>query len=99
MKANLKGRYVQYYLDQTTTLNKNYFVLDGRVGYEFTIYLLHRGEVFLNLSNAFDKEYEVVEGYPMPPRALSAGSEVLVLNSGHRGPRKQSSVQRSAKEE
>jgi outer membrane cobalamin receptor len=73
IKANLKGRYVQYYLDQTTTLNQNYFVVDARVGYEFKISLQHRGEVFLNLSNAFDKEYQVVEGYPMPPRALSGG--------------------------
>jgi outer membrane receptor protein involved in Fe transport len=73
LKANLKGRYVRYYLTQTSTLNKDYFVLDGRVGYEFTVYRLYRGEVFLNLANAFDAEYEVVEGYPMPPRSLSAG--------------------------
>jgi outer membrane cobalamin receptor len=73
LKANLKGRYVRYYVTQTSTLNKDYFVLDGRVGYEFTVYRLYRGEVFLNLANAFDAEYEVVEGYPMPPRSLSAG--------------------------
>jgi len=76
IKANLKGRYVHYYLDQTTTLNRNYFVVDARVGYEFKISLQHRGEVFLNLSNAFDKEYQVVEGYPMPPRALSGGVNI-----------------------
>ena len=73
LKANLKGRYVRYYVNQTSSLNKDYFVLDGRVGYEFKVYRSYRGEVFLNLANAFDEEYEVVEGYPMPPRSLSAG--------------------------
>jgi outer membrane receptor protein involved in Fe transport len=58
---------------QTSTLNKDYFVLDGRVAYEFPVYRSYRGEVYLNLANAFDAEYEVVEGYPMPPRSLSAG--------------------------
>ena len=73
LKANIKGRYVRYYVTQTSTLNKDYFVLDGRVAYEFPVYRSYRGEVYLNLANAFDAEYEVVEGYPMPPRSLSAG--------------------------
>jgi outer membrane receptor protein involved in Fe transport len=73
LKAHLKGRYVRYYLAQTSALNRDYFVLDGRVGYEFTVYGSYRGEVYLNLANALDKKYEVVEGYPMPLRSLSAG--------------------------
>jgi outer membrane cobalamin receptor len=73
LKAHLKGRYVRYYVNQATTLNEDYFVVDARIGYEFTVSQSYRGEVFLNLANTFDKEYEVVEGYPMPLRSLSGG--------------------------
>jgi vitamin B12 transporter len=73
LKAHLKGRYVRSYVRETSAFNKDYFVLDGRVAYEFAVYGTTRGEAYLNLANAFDRKYEVVEGYPMPLRSLSAG--------------------------
>lgn len=73
LKANVTGRYVQYYLGQTSTMNRDYFVLDARVGYEFKIYPYLTGEGFLSLNNALDREYQTTEGYPMPPRVLSGG--------------------------
>jgi len=73
LKSSLKGRYVQYYVNDTSTLNRDYFVVDARVGYEFKVYEYFKGEGFLSLTNAFDREYQVNEGYPMPPRSLNGG--------------------------
>jgi len=52
LKAHLKGRYVRYYVSQTSALNRDYFILDGRVGYEFYGLPILSGEVYLNLANA-----------------------------------------------
>jgi len=73
IKANLKGKYVRYYVGQASTLNREYFVLDARVGYEFKVYQSMNGEAFLSLSNALNREYQTVEGYPMPPQSLNGG--------------------------
>jgi len=73
LKANVKGRYVQYWIDSTSTLNRDYFVVDARLGYEFKIYQKFKGEGFVSLTNAFDRNYQVSEGYPMPPQSLNAG--------------------------
>jgi vitamin B12 transporter len=73
LKTNVKGRYVQYYVGQMSTLNQDYFVLDARVAYGFKFPQKVSGEVFLSLTNAFDREYQTIEGYPMPPRSLNGG--------------------------
>ncbi len=73
LKTNVKGRYVQYYLSDTSTLNLDYFVLDARLAYGFKIHQEVSGEAFLSLTNALDREYQTVEGYPMPPRSLNGG--------------------------
>jgi len=73
LKGSLKGRYVQFYVSQGSTLNQDYFVLDARVGYEFKVWQYANGEAYLSLTNALDKEYQTVEGYPMPPRSLNGG--------------------------
>ena len=72
-KGSLKGRYVRFYTGQGSTLNQDYFVLDARVGYEFKAWQYLSGEAYLSLTNALDKEYQTVEGYPMPPRSLNGG--------------------------
>jgi outer membrane receptor protein involved in Fe transport len=73
LKASLRGRYVEYWLNQTSKLNRDYFVLDAQVGYEFKVYKKFKGEAFLALNNAFNRQYQIVEGYPMPPQAWSGG--------------------------
>jgi len=73
LKGGLKGRYVRLYTSQESTLNEDYFVLDARVGYEFKVWQYLSGEAYLSLVNALDKEYQTVEGYPMPPRSLNGG--------------------------
>ncbi len=76
LKGGLKGRYVRLYTSQGSTLNEDYFVLDARVGYEFKVWQYFSGEAYLSLTNALDKEYQTVEGYPMPPRSLYGGVSV-----------------------
>ncbi len=73
LKTSLRGRYVEYWLNQTSKLNRDYFVLDAQVAYEFKIYKKFKGEAFLALNNVLNRQYQIVEGYPMPPQALSGG--------------------------
>lgn len=73
LKGSVKGRYVQFYVNPVSSLNREYYVLDLRVGYEFKIVGYGQGEAFLSLTNALDKEYQISGGYPMPPRALTGG--------------------------
>ncbi len=74
IKTNLKARYVQFYIDETTpTLNRDYLVLDAWVGYGFKVYKTLNGEVFLSLANILNRDYALTEGFPMPPRSLTSG--------------------------
>ena len=73
LKSSLKGRYVQYYVNSTSTLNRDYFVVDARLAYEFKVYQKFKGEGFVSLTNAFDRHYQINEGYPMPPSSLNGG--------------------------
>jgi outer membrane cobalamin receptor len=73
LKTSLRGRYVQYYVDNASTLNRDYFVVDARVGYEFAVYQKLKGEGFLSLTNALNRDYQINEGFPMPPRSLNGG--------------------------
>jgi vitamin B12 transporter len=76
LKPSLKGRYVQFYVNDSSTLNRDYFVLDARVGYDFKIHGYLSGEAFISLTNALDEEYQTIEGYPMPPRSLNGGISI-----------------------
>ena len=76
LKSSLKGRYVQYYVNNTSTLNRDYFVLDARLGYEFKIYQSFKGEGFISLTNILNRDYQINEGYPMPPQSLNGGVSI-----------------------
>jgi outer membrane cobalamin receptor len=73
LKGNVRGRYVQYYVNDQSTLNQMYFVVEARLSYEFKIYQNLAGEGFISLTNAFDRSYEINQGFPMPPRSLNGG--------------------------
>ncbi len=73
LKTSLKGRYVQFYVNDTSTLNREYFVVDARVGYEFKVYQKLKGEAFVSLTNALNRDYQINEGFPMPPRSFNGG--------------------------
>jgi outer membrane cobalamin receptor len=76
LKSSLKGRYVQYYVNNTSTLNRDYFVLDARLGYEFKIYQKFKGEGFISLTNILNRDYQINEGFPMPPQSLNGGVSI-----------------------
>jgi outer membrane cobalamin receptor len=76
LKASLKGRYVQYWVSSTSTLNRDYFVVDARLAYEFKIYQKFKGEGFVSLTNALNRDYQINEGYPMPPQSLNGGVSI-----------------------
>jgi outer membrane receptor protein involved in Fe transport len=76
LKSSLKGRYVQYYVNNTSTLNRDYFVLDARLAYEFKIYQKFKGEGFVSLTNILNRDYQVNEGFPMPPQSLNGGVSI-----------------------
>ncbi len=73
LKSSVKARYVRYYVNDTSTLNRDYFVVDLRLGYEFKVYRKFKGEGFVSLTNAFDRNYQINEGFPMPPQSLNGG--------------------------
>lgn len=73
LKSSLKGRYVQYYVNNTSTLNREYFVVDARVAYEFRVYQKLGGEAFVSMTNALNRDYQINEGYPMAPRSVNGG--------------------------
>lgn len=73
LKSSLKGRYVQFYVNGASTLNRDFFVLDARLAYEFKVYRELKGEGFVSLTNALNRPYQINEGYPMPPRSLNGG--------------------------
>ena len=74
LKGSLRGRYVQYYLNQNTTFNRDSFVLDAKVAYGFKVYQMFQGEAFVGLTNALNRDYQITEGFPMPPRSLHGGA-------------------------
>jgi outer membrane receptor protein involved in Fe transport len=73
LKSSLRARYVQYYVNNTSTLNRDYFVVDVRIGYEFKVYQKLKGEGFVSLTNALNRDYQINEGFPMPPQSLNGG--------------------------
>ncbi len=73
LKTSLRGRYVQFYVNETTALNRDYFVADVKVAYDLKVYQNLKGEAFLSLSNVLNRDYQINEGYPMPPRSLNGG--------------------------
>jgi hypothetical protein len=60
-------------VNDQSTLNQMYFVVEARLSYEFKVYEEFKGEGFVSLTNAFNRNYEINEGYPMPPRSLNGG--------------------------
>lgn len=71
VRARLGAEYVGRHYGADGALDRldDYLVVDGRV----TIELLEHYSLYLAIDNLFDREYEIMSGYPMPSRALSVG--------------------------
>jgi outer membrane cobalamin receptor len=66
----LEGRSVRNYLKPDDG-EWRYSVMDAKIAEKFGDG--SRGEFFFAMNNVFDRKYEVVQGYPMPPREIRGG--------------------------
>ncbi len=62
----------RYILAANTKWTEPYSVWNIRAGYSFSVHKI-RISVSASAENIFDKDYEVLVGYPMPGRSFSAG--------------------------
>jgi outer membrane cobalamin receptor len=71
----LEGRAVENYVKAGESEWK-YSVFDGKVTQTVLTRGDMKGEVFAGIKNAFDRKYETVKDYPMPPREIYGGVSV-----------------------
>ena len=70
--VTMEGRAVDNYVQQNTW---RYSVMDAKIAEKLG--KDSRSEVFFAMNNVFDRKYEVVQGYPMPPREIRGGVSFL----------------------
>ena len=64
----LEGRVVENYVKPDEAVWQ-YSVMDAKIAMK----VRNAGEVFLAMNNVFDRKYEAVQGYPMPPKEIRGG--------------------------
>jgi outer membrane cobalamin receptor len=76
-KTNIyvEGRYVKNYVKPTDP-EWDYIVIDGKITQ--TVYQREssRGSIVIGMNNIFDRKYETVKGYPMPPAEVYGGVSI-----------------------
>ncbi len=73
---SLDGKYVRNYVEpgQPDMANfKQYYVVDGRITNTVVSQKDFKAQVFIGIKNIFDRKYETVRGYPMPPKTFYGG--------------------------
>jgi hypothetical protein len=50
-----------------------YSVMDAKIIERMEGSKKYSGEIFIALTNVFDRKYEVAQNYPMPPKELRGG--------------------------
>ncbi len=73
---SLDGKYVRNYVepDQPNMANfKQYYVVDGKITDTVVSRKDLQAQVFIGMKNIFDRKYETVLGYPMPPKTFYGG--------------------------
>ena len=53
--------------------NWRYTVVDAKLAQKFGRHPDAKGEIYVALTNIFDRKYEAVKGYPMPPKEIRGG--------------------------
>jgi outer membrane receptor for ferrienterochelin and colicins len=51
----------------------HYTVVDAKIAQKFGRRADAKGEIYFAMTNIFDRKYEVVQGYPMPPKEIRGG--------------------------
>ncbi len=69
---SLSGRWVKNYV-RPDEPKWEYYTVDGKITDTFLSRKDVKAAVFLGVKNIFNREYEVVKGYPMPPKEFYGG--------------------------
>ena len=64
------------YVKAGDTYPMNYTVFDGKITQAVLSRGDLKGDVFFGIKNAFDRTYQTVQDYPMPPREIYGGVSV-----------------------
>jgi outer membrane cobalamin receptor len=72
---SLDGRWVKNYVDftQAGAEKWEYYTVDGKITEVLSVQKGLKTEIFIGMKNMFNRKYEVVQGYPMPPQELYGG--------------------------
>jgi outer membrane cobalamin receptor len=71
--CTVEGRSIENYVRQGEQPWR-YSVMDAKIGHK--IGKESNSEIFFAMNNVFDRSYEAVPGYPMPPREIRGGASV-----------------------
>jgi outer membrane cobalamin receptor len=72
VSISVEGRAVENYV-KSTDPSWHYSVVDAKIAEKIRKGKDARGEVFFAVTNIFDRKYDVVQGYPMPPKEIRGG--------------------------
>ncbi len=76
LTASLEGNYVSNYV-MPGSQSWCYFYLNGKISQRVALFEGRaNGEIFLEGKNILDRKFEVVQGYPMPPAAVTGGVRI-----------------------
>lgn len=79
LRVTLTGNYNQDYVSPGTQ-GLSYFYLNGRISQRVPLASLLgynvNGEIFIEGKNILNRNYEIIQGYPMPPAAVTGGLSV-----------------------
>lgn len=68
----VEGRAVENYV-RTGTPDWKYSVYDAKIAQKFGQKGKAKGEIYFAMTNIFDRQYENIQGYPMPPKEIRGG--------------------------
>ncbi len=72
----VEGRMVRNYTQPPSPPSSHYTVVDGKITQEIAFSQRVKGNVFFGEKNIFNRQYQVVGGYPMPPAEVYGGVSV-----------------------
>ncbi len=74
--ASLEGNYVSNYVTPGSP-SWSYYYLNGKISQKVPLFGGRaNGEIFLEGKNILDNKYQIVQGYPMPPAAVTGGVRI-----------------------
>jgi outer membrane cobalamin receptor len=74
----IEGRYVRNYAQPAPNPNPSmhYTVVDGKISHPVKLGGKVKSDVFFGVKNLFNRQYQILAGYPMPPEEVYGGVSV-----------------------